>query len=322
MSHVIISRQEKVGYITLDRPKALNSLTHQMIEDIHIGLREHEANDKVEVIVLRSSSERALCAGGDMKATRLLALDEQWDELQQFFKKEYELNLHIAQCAKPYVTLVNGIAMGGGLGLSVHGDVLVVSETARMAMPETAIGFFPDVGGTYFLSRLAYDSGLWLALTGAPVFGKEAVAVGLATHYVPSAHWPELVSALEEGGSDAISTTLASLADTTQDEEFIKKLELRSRWFSADNYAELVSTLTDASSEYDDAAKLLQRVQSMSPYAMNLTRKLLAEAKNHNLETCLQLELAAADEAVRHPDFVEGVRAVLVDKEKATWQSE
>lgn len=321
MSHVIVSREGLAGYITLDRPEALNSLTHEMISDIHAGLRAHEADDQVDIIVIRSSSERAFCAGGDMKATRLLALEEKWDELQTFFAKEYALNLHIAQAKKPYVSLVNGIAMGGGLGLSVHGDVLVVSETSRMAMPETAIGFFPDVGGTYFLSRLKHDAGLWLALSGMPVKGKSAVSVGLATHYVPSSDWPELTDAFEKEGRKAIDGVLLRLADNTPDNSFIDVLKQRQAWCVADDHESMLADLREASANNEDASNLLKRIESMSPFAMALTRELLTQAKTRSLSECLDAELAAGDKAVRHPDFVEGVRAVLVDKDKAKWQS-
>lgn len=331
MSHIVKHKEGKAGYITLDRPEALNSLTNEIIVDFHAALRSHETDDDVEVIVVRSGSERAFCAGGDMKSTRLLALDEKWDELQQFFRQEYALNLHIAQCSKPYVSLVNGIAMGGGLGLSVHGEVMVVSETTRLAMPETAIGFFPDVGGTYFLNRLSYDAGRWLAICGAPVTGPEAVTVGLATHYVHSSRWSALTDAIEQQGGIALSSVLPGMAEISDDPEFKALLEHRRHWFSAATHHELVAVLKNASSKGSgssvgspasvDASQLLERVLSMSPHAMDLTRQLLAEAQNHDLAACLQLELKAAEQAVRHPDFVEGIRAVLVDKEPAKWSS-
>ncbi len=321
MSNIVVHRAGLAGFITLDRPEALNSLTHEMIADIHLALRQLEADDEVDVIVLRSSSERAFCAGGDMKATRLLALDQRWETLHQFFAEEYALNLHIDQCAKPYVSMVNGIAMGGGLGLSVHGDVMIVSETARLAMPETAIGFFPDVGGTYFLSRLSFDAGLWLALTGMEVKGADAVTAGLATHYVEQSFWPELIDAFASEGRKAISTTLTAVSTSPSDSDFTETLKQRQSWFSGNDHATLASTLTAASADNADAARLLSRLASKSPYAMDLTRRLLAEAKNHDLATCLELELIAADEAVRHPDFIEGIRAVLVDKDKPSWAS-
>jgi len=321
MSNIVVERQGLAGYITLDRPEALNSLTHDMIRDIHAGIRAHEADDTVDVIVIRSSSERAFCAGGDMKATRLQALAQEWDELNAFFEEEYALNLHIGQCAKPYVSLVSGIAMGGGLGLSVHGDVLVVSETARLAMPETAIGFFPDVGGTHFLSRLPHDAGLWLGLTGVPVKGVQAVEVGLATHFVPSADWSKLTDALETEGRKAITGVLTTFSQNTPEDAFIQTLQQRREWFDSDSQATLLSTLEKASTTDEDASLLLSRLKSVSPYAMEITRQLLVEAKNHDLATCLQLELLAVANVVKHPDFVEGIRAVLVDKDKAVWSS-
>ena len=319
MSNITVECHGKAGYITLNRPEALNSLTHDMIRDIHAGIRVHESDAAVDVIVLRSSSERAFCAGGDMKATRLQALAQEWDALHTFFEEEYALNLHIGQCAKPYVSLVSGIAMGGGLGLSVHGDVMIVSETARLAMPETAIGFFPDVGGTHFLSRLPHDAGLWLALTGVAVKGLEAVTVGLATHLVHSTQWQELTNALETDGRNALDTTLSTLSQNEPDDAFLQKLQQRKKWFASNNQHTLIKTLQKFSDTNEDAALLLSRINTVSPYAMDLTRQLLAEATNHDLASCLQLELAAGAKAVRHPDFVEGIRAVLVDKDNAIW---
>ena len=319
MSNIVVERQGQAGYITLDRPEALNSLTHDMIRDIHAGIRRHEADAAVDVIIIRSSSERAFCAGGDMKATRLQALAQAWDELNDFFAEEYALNLHIGQCAKPYLSLVSGIAMGGGLGLSVHGDVLVVSESARLAMPETAIGFFPDVGGTHFLSRLPNGAGLWLGLTGVPIKGAQAVQVGLATHYVPSARWSELTAAFEKEGRKAIDTVLNHLSENEPDHAFEQTLKQRRDWFASDSQQTLIDTLQKASATNDDAAHLLSRINAVSPYAMDVTRHLLVDAKNQDLAACLQLELAAAADMVKHPDFVEGIRAVLVDKDKAVW---
>jgi len=294
MSNIAVDRQGLAGFITLDRPKALNSLTHEMITDIHAAIRAHEADDDVDIIVLRSSSERAFCAGGDMKATRLLAINQQWDELQRFFAEEYALNLHISHCAKPYVSMVNGVAMGGGLGLSVHGDAMIVCETSRVAMPETAIGFFPDVGGTYFLSRLPYDAGLWLALSGMAVSGVDAVTTGLATHFVEQALWPELMAAFISDGRQALDLSLVALANNKPNIDFLETLKKRQSWFASANQSALIDTLQAASAEHDDAAKLLGRIKSMSPYAMNLTRRLLIDAKNHDLAQCLELELIPA----------------------------
>ena len=216
--------------------------------------------------------------------------------------------------------------MGGGLGLSVHGTVSIVSETAKLAMPETAIGFFPDVGGTYFLSRAPFDAGLWLSLTGQIVTGVEAVSVGLASHCVAVSKWPELITALEQTGRVALDGTLQELANNEITDAFKSVLLQRKDWFSEPDLPSLINTLQVASEadsdSSEDAAKLLKRVKANSPYAMDLTRQCLKDAKQQpDLQGCLVLELIAADAAVRHPDFIEGIRAVLVDKDKAQWES-
>ena len=320
MNHILVERKGLAGYITLNRPKALNSLTHEMIGEIQTALNTHITDDNVDVIVLNSNSDRAFCAGGDMKATRQLAIDHQWDKLQAFFKEEYALNLAISTCPKPYVSLVDGVAMGGGLGLSVHGTALIVSENAKLAMPETAIGFFPDVGGTYFLSRAPHDAGLWLALTGQIVKGVEAVAVGLATHCVAAEKWPELTHALEQTGRMALDDTLKNLSNNEISSEFSNTLQQRATWFSEPDLSSLITTLQTVAGTSEDAATLLKRVKANSPFAMNLTRQCLIDAaKQPDLKACLALELIAADTAARHPDFIEGVRAVLVDKNEAQW---
>ncbi len=326
--HIKVNTQGKAGYITLDRPEALNSLTHQMITDIHQALISLENDPAVDVIVVRSASERAFCAGGDMKSTRLLAIDEKWTELQTFFEQEYKLNLHIAECSKPYISLVNGIAMGGGLGLTVHGQTMVVCENSLLAMPETAIGFFPDVGGTYFLNQLSHNAASWMSISGMPVKAHQAVTIGLATHYVHSSNWAKLTNAIEQSGAEALQSTLTEVAETPEDAAFMQLLEARRHWFSAKTQEQLISNLEQAANNetngttlQSDAADLLKRIQRMSPYAINLTRDLLENAKGKDLKTCLQLELKAADQAVRHADFIEGIRAVLVDKEPAVWTS-
>ncbi len=327
MKFIKTSRHGSAGFITLDRPAALNSLTHDMVVEIHAALVAHEADNNVEVIVVNSSSDRAFCAGGDMKTIRTLALDEKWHEINQFFEKEYALNLHIAQCSKPYISVINGVSMGGGLGLSVHGDAVIVCENSIMAMPETAIGFFPDVGSTYFLNQLPDNAGKWLSISGTTLKGDQSVSVGLATHYVESIHWTRLIEAFAEKGAAAINSVLPALSSSVNDSEYKRLCKHRVDWFGAPTNDELFGNLQSASQNSveamisKDAAALLKQVKRLSPYAMNLTRQLLIEAKGLNLSNCLQLELKTTKHAVRHPDFIEGVRAVLIDKEPAAWNS-
>jgi len=161
---VITLKRRRIGYLTLDKPKTLNALTESMIDDLYTGLTLFESDDSVDAIVINSSSDRAFCAGGDMKRIRELAIAGDRPAIDAFFEKEYAFNLAISRCSKPYIALINGVAMGGGLGLSVHGSHRIVTEQTLMAMPETRIGFFPDVGGSYFLPRLPLNAGRMVTL--------------------------------------------------------------------------------------------------------------------------------------------------------------
>lgn len=334
---VIVERVGQVGYLTLDKPRSLNALNLTIVRELHLGLKQHAEDKDVACIVIRSSSERAFCAGGDMKHMRELVLADQEDEIQNFFIEEYALNLAIAQCQKPYIALLDGIAMGGGLGISVHGSHRIVTERARLAMPEARIGLFPDVGGTYFLPRLPRRAGWWLAMTGVSVLGQEALQCGLATHFVSSSKMPELCKALEEASSGNIETALASFAlslDTLGSDEasvqaarFDELLRSRETWFSGDSASEARSALIAAidSSEdqrcVQDARKLLSQLETSSPYSIELIEQLFKRNEALDLDVCLQNERQTMTKAIKHPDFAEGIRALLVDKDHAPrWQ--
>jgi enoyl-CoA hydratase len=197
MSGVSLELIGSVGYLTLTKSTTLNAITQEMLDELRNGLREHEQNATVHVIVLRSNSERAFCAGGDMKRIRQWVIEDDKESIKHFFTQEYALNLAIAECSKPYISLIDGVAMGGGLGLSVHGQFVVATENALMAMPESRIGFFPDVGASHFLQDLPYNCGNWLALTAAPVKGQHTVQAGLATHYIKRDQLSTLLKQLE-----------------------------------------------------------------------------------------------------------------------------
>jgi enoyl-CoA hydratase len=327
-----------VGYLTLTRTATLNAITQDMVDELHNGLREHVDNAAVKVVVLRSASEKAFCAGGDMKQIRQLVLESDKAAIKFFFTREYALNLAIAECPKPYISLIDGVAMGGGLGLSVHGQYVVATEKALMAMPEARIGFFPDVGASHFLQQLPYNSGVWLALTAAPVNAQHTVQVGLATHYIKHDQLPLLLTQLENlnkerASSDELKETdngksiqnlvqscLDDLSESTLDDEFNEVLRQRKEWFSGGDVESIKAQLTDASSQSDDAKKLLSLMDKGSPYSFTTTLSLFEKTKGMTLENCLAIELELSMEAAFHPDLVEGVRAVLVDKDhKANW---
>ncbi|MDB4222694.1 enoyl-CoA hydratase/isomerase family protein [Granulosicoccus sp.] len=335
MSGVSVEIVGAVGYLTLTRTATLNAITQDMVDELHNGLREHVDNAAVKVVVLRSASEKAFCAGGDMKRIRQLVLDNDKAAIKNFFTREYALNLAIAECPKPYISLIDGVAMGGGLGLSVHGRYVVATEKALMAMPEARIGFFPDVGASHFLQQLPYSCGIWLALTAAPVRAKQTVQVGLATHYIKHDQLPLLLTQLENlnkehAGSEGVKETdnasgivqscLDGLSESALDDEFNEVLRQRKEWFSGGDVESIKAQLTDASSQSDDAKKLLSLMDKGSPYSFTTTLSLFEKTKGMTLENCLAIELELSMEAAFHPDLVEGVRAVLVDKDhKANW---
>lgn len=324
---VRVERQGAIGYLVLSQPATLNALTLDMIKALHAGLQELEADAVVKLVIIRSDSQRAFCAGGDMKHIRQLCLDENFDAVGRYFTNEYALNLAIARCSKPYLALIDGIAMGGGLGISVNGRFRIVTERALLAMPETRIGFFPDVGASHFLPRLPARCGYWLGLTSASVTGIQAVQSGLATHHIASDDINQLLQSLQTAlqhesvtvtnAETTVAQCLATLAIPSQTDDndgFANVIKARAAWFADDDIEAIRNRLQAADS--DDATHLLSLLNSASPYSLMTTRDLFRSASGLDLAACLQLEYAAAQAACRHPDLVEGVRAVLVDKDR------
>jgi len=305
---VDVERKGRAGLITLNRPAALNALTLPMIRHLQAALDTHLADPGVQVIVIRSASPKAFCAGGDMRRIRELSLAGDVDAIAAFFKEEYTLNLAIADCPKPYVALIDGIAMGGGLGLSVHGGHRVVTEQAGLAMPETAIGFIPDVGASYFLSRLEPAIGTWLALTGARVSAVEAVATGLATQLTRHERLQGLLDQLADVSAGSVEEVLVRNAEPVQIEDALKALRTRAAGFDAPGLPEVLAAWRAAAGS--------EALQAFSPAALAQTFELLRAAKGKSLRECLALEFEGSMHAAQHPDFIEGARAVLVDKDR------
>jgi enoyl-CoA hydratase/carnithine racemase len=301
------------GLLTLDRPKALNALTTPMVEALDRLLDGLEADATVRTLVLRSAEPKAFCAGGDMRRIRELCLAGAHAEAERFFATEYALNRRLAGLERPMVALVDGLCMGGGLGLSVHGRYRVATERAVFAMPETALGFFPDVGGSHFLPRLPGALGRWLGLTGARVDGEEATALGIATHFVPHARLEALLDALSRRGGE----TVAAVLDRYAEAPAVPRLEAiaadcAATFGAAADREALFTMLARHGGEF--AREALAALARASPHSLDVTLALFAAGQWAPLATCLAHELEAARAILRHPDFVEGVRAVLVDK--------
>jgi enoyl-CoA hydratase len=267
----------------------------------------------VRSVLVVSTSPKAFCAGGDIVAVRAAGADGDEDAVRGYFTAEYALNALIARYPKPYTALIDGYAMGGGLGISVHGSARVVTERAALAMPETAIGFFPDIGASHFLPRLPGAYGWYLGLTGARICGPDAVACGLATHYVPAADLPALREALTGGGAppDAVLRTFAAPAPARP-----AHAEAVARCFAEPDPARVRARLAAETQEAEWARETLALLDAASPASLAATAGLLRAGAGSTLEECLARELELACVTARSADFQEGVRAALVDKDR------
>ena len=310
MSFITTHVGNGVGEIVLDRPKALNALDQSMIDDMTDILRRWADDDAIETVLVTSSSERAFCAGGDIRAIRDNALAGDSAAITRYFGSEYELDLLVAEYPKPYVSMIAGAAMGGGLGISVHGEVRVVTDSTMMAMPETAIGFFPDVGATYFLPRLPAGVGMWLGLTGSRIHGADAVAVGMATHFVPADGFGAVADRIRSG--TPLPEVFADVAAPPRGELSLTTI---AKYFDDTSVAGIDGGLHGAVGD-EWAQSMVAALESASPTSLLVTAAMIEAGGRSTLAECFDRELHAAERICATPDFAEGVRAVLVDKDR------
>jgi enoyl-CoA hydratase len=306
----IVARQQgRIGRLTVNRPKALNAIDHAMVRSLHGALDSWRNDLAIEAVIIEGAGGRAFCAGGDIRQVRDMALAGQHAEVEAFFADEYALNSAIAGYPKPYVALIDGVCMGGGMGLSIHGSARVVTDAAALAMPETGIGFFPDVGASYFLPRLPGNHGMFLALTGARVEGADAAGLGLATHYIARDRIAVLAEEMAQDGLAALDrAALPLLANSKPGHDEVVAC------FGADTVAGILERL--AGLEGAPAQAALRTLRLRSPTAVLWAFELLRLGAGRALDQCLRAELALTRHAVRHPDFSEGVRAMVVDKDR------
>jgi enoyl-CoA hydratase/carnithine racemase len=313
---LLTRREGALGLLTMNRPKALNALDQAMIDGFGAAIEAWRGDAAVRAVLLEGAGGRAFCAGGDVRAMREFALAGDQATIEHFFRTEYVVNQGIAEFGKPWISIVDGVCMGGGIGVSVHGSHRIVTEHAMLAMPETAIALFPDVGTSHVLPRLPGRIGLWLALTGARLKGADALHAGLATHYVPRDALPALRQALEGGDADAIDRFAAAPPPAS----FAEHRDAIDRCFGAGDIPAILDALEEEGSEWATAQR--QTLLRMSPTSLSVSHELLARGAEASLRECLAMELALTRVVVNHhPDFVEGVRSVLVDKDGAPrWQ--
>lgn len=315
-SPVITRVEDGVGRITLNRPRALNALTREMCALMTRALLAWKDDGGVELILIDHNGERGFCAGGDI---RMIAESGAGDaaEARAFFLTEYRLNHLMMVYPKPIVAIMDGITMGGGVGISQPADIRVVTERTLYAMPETGIGLFPDVGGGWHLPRLPGQSGLWLALTGARLRADECLALGIATHYVESVSLPALKVALRADPSNpkAIVERFDSEVGEARIERNLRRID---RFFGFDSMEEIFAALDEEADGENWAFKELRTLKSKSPQAMKITlRQLRAGAALSSFAEVMAMEYRLGGRVVRTHDFQEGVRAVIVDKDQA-----
>jgi enoyl-CoA hydratase/carnithine racemase len=312
---LITARDGRIGRILLNRPKALNALTLPMIRDCTRVLRDWADDPHVHAVVVAGAGDRAFCAGGDIRALRDAGVAGDQAFVDSFFAEEYALNLLIATYPKPYVALIDGLCMGGGIGVSVHAPYRVATEQAAFAMPETAIGFFPDIGATFFLPRLPGELGTYLGLTGARMTGADAVHAGFATHFTPRARLDELAAALAKDGVAA----LAAFDETLPRFSLAPHRAAIDHCFSADTVSGIVARLRGDDTDW--ARSALRALGSASPSALHWTLRALRRGRELTLKQALDAEFALTRSTMAHPDFAEGVRAMVVDKDRQPrWQ--
>ncbi|NOY44021.1 MAG: enoyl-CoA hydratase/isomerase family protein [Deltaproteobacteria bacterium] len=315
--HLRAELRGRAGWLTLTRPDRLNALTLPMVRAMTAALRGWGADPAVGLVVIEGKGGRAFCAGGDVRAVCRLRDAGLDPETRAFFLEEYRLNLAIHRFPHPYVALMDGIAMGGGVGISVHGSHRVATEATRIAMPETGIGFFPDVGASYLLSRLPGAFGPFLGLTGTAVGPGDALALGLATHFVPRGRLPALREALAGAGSWAeVNRALEGLSGPAGPAPLWQRRAEIERAFGQERVEDVLEKLADMAREGSDwARRTRDELLAKSPTSLKVTWEALRRGRNLDLASCLAMEYRLVCRFLAARDFCEGVRAVLEDRD-------
>ena len=306
---IIFQEKNETGIILLNNPKVLNALDLEMAELFFSKLNQWQYNNNIKRVLLKGEG-KVFCAGGDIKS---MFLSSGVSDLKKIFLfKEYKLNYAISQFTKPYLSIWDGIVMGGGAGLSIYGNARIATENAKFAMPETAIGFFPDVGGSYFLSRIPNNLGLYLGLTGDIIGAKEMLFLGLATHF----HYSKNIGNAEQ---NYINSGLVSYKDNieTTDSELLNNIKFIEETFVGDIHS-ILKKLKQSKLEF--AKKKFDHLMNRCPMSVAITVELLNRAKKLSLKECLEMEFQLSQNVVYRDDFNNGVEAVLVTKtHNPTW---
>jgi enoyl-CoA hydratase len=314
---ILFDRRGRLGVATLNRPEALNALTLDMARRMSAQLADWAADPSVDAVLVKGAGGRAFCAGGDIR--RMYDVRGSGDPYPfDFFRTEYVMNARVFHFPKPYVALMDGIVMGGGVGLSVHGSHRVASERLMLAMPETGIGLFPDVGASYALPRLPGEAGMFMALTGARLGAADAVALGIAGAYVPSGRLEALEAALAEAdlgaGGAAVQAVLAKHAETPGPAPLAPYRQAIDACFAAGSVEAILDRLVARGDDW--ARQQLGIVATKSPTSLKVTFEAMRRGARLDFDSCMAMEYRIANGCVHGHDFYEGIRAAVVDKDR------
>jgi enoyl-CoA hydratase len=320
---ILFDRRGAAGIVTLNRPKALNALTRAMVQAFGEQLAAWAEDDAVTRVIVAAAGGRAFCAGGDIRDLYTLGRSGRAHQALGFWRDEYRLNAAIKRFRKPVVPLIDGIVMGGGVGISVNGSHRVAGDRLQFAMPEVGIGLFPDVGATWFLPRLPGELGTYCALTGARLGPADAVSAGIATHRVASARWSDLLDAL--CGTVPVDAILGAFAVPAGEAPMAMLQPVIDRLFAGERVEDIVAALDhEAGSGSEDAAwaaETAARIRTASPTSLKVALAQLRCGPSLPFEECMRTEFRIVSRMVHGRDFYEGVRAAVIDKDNAPrWQ--
>ncbi|MEL6373549.1 MAG: enoyl-CoA hydratase/isomerase family protein [Pseudomonadota bacterium] len=319
-SEVIIRKEGNAGRITLNRPQVVNALTYPMALAIFKALKAWAEDDAVHLVILDGVGDRGLCAGGDLRAL-YDARREGLHFARRFWRDEYELNALIATYPKPYIAMMHGLVMGGGIGLSAHGSHRIVTDGAKLAMPECTVGLVPDVGGSWLLAHAPDDMGLYLGLSGARMGPSDAIQAGFASHYVPAERFHRLAAQLAKAPSAiAVDEIIADAEAPIPPSPMVADAGEIQRIFSAGSVAAIVSDLNTTTAAWAQTAR--DAMLSASPKALTLAHAMITNARTlQDLRAALVVEYRAVMRLYEDGEFLEGIRAAIIDKDRAPqWQ--
>jgi len=308
---VVIERRGQLGHVLLNRPQALNAITYEMVNAVAAALADWQADDEIATVAISGAGDRGLCAGGDVAAMYRSAQGD-GSHAAAFWAAEYRLNALIARYPKPYVAIMDGIVLGGGVGVSAHGSARVVTERTKLGMPEVTIGFTPDVGGTWLLSRAPGELGTHLALTGTTITGSDAIALGLADHFVSSDHLPVLLGDLERMPA---AESIARCESARPESELLPQRGWIDEHYAGDDAVAIVERMEKSS--VAEARAAASTIREKSPTSVAVTLEALRRAARlGTLEEVLDQEYRVGVHMLEGHDLVEGIRAQVIDKDR------